>query len=147
MSDGEPLYAFPKPDALVAAVAKAKATLPAFQAALTGYTHRGAFHGVKVHFPHPNGGEGLHIWLRVNQYFADLYFSSLIERPPEFVGLKMDETKLVSDDEVEDWMILDRGTLFGGFSFRAIREQMPEAERVAMDKRMGVTAYAAEDAT
>jgi uncharacterized protein YegJ (DUF2314 family) len=147
MSDDEPLYAFRSPESLVEAVAKAKARLPAFQAALTGFTHRGAFHGVKVHFPHPDGQEGLHIWLRVNQYFADLYFSSLIERSPEFVGLKMDETKLVGDDEVEDWMILDRGTLFGGFSFRAIRDQMPEAERVAMDEHMGVTAYADENAT
>jgi uncharacterized protein YegJ (DUF2314 family) len=142
MANDEPMFAFPDAASLLNATSKAKATLPHFRTAFSERRVKEAFYGVKIHFPRPDGEEGTHIWLRVNQLFADLYFCSPIELPTDFVGLKIGETKLATDDEIEDWMILDNGTLEGGFSLRAIREQLPKSKQVDFDSHMGVTQYA-----
>ncbi len=142
MANEEPMFAFPDAASLVDATLMANATLPNFRKAFSEHRAKGAFYGVKIHFPKPDGNEGSHLWLRVNDLFADLYFSSPIELPSDFVGLKLGETKLATDDEVEDWMILDSGTLYGGFSLRAIRERLPASKKADFDSRMGVTRYA-----
>ena len=144
MDRHEPRFVHLSPTSLVEAASKAKATLPRFREALGRPRRDGAFYGVKVHFARAGGTEGWHIWLAVNDLFADLYFCAPIELPADFVGLAMGESKLVTDEEVEDWIILDGGTLHGGFSLRAFREQLPAAERAGYDSYMGVTDYAGE---
>jgi len=142
MPDEEPIFAFPDAASLVGATSRAKATLAYFRKAFAAQLRKGAFYGVKIHFRKPDGDDGAHIWLQVNQLFEDLYFCSPIELPSGFVGLKMGESKLATDDEIEDWMILDDGTLYGGFSLRAIREQLPPSKQNEFDSHMGVVRYA-----
>jgi len=146
MEQSEPRFLHVEPDLRLDATLRARETLAGFRTAFTERRFGRAFYGVKLHFPQPDGREGHHVWLSLTQLFADLYFCSLIELPSDLVGLKADETKLATDDDVEDWMIMDNGTLYGGFSLRAIRQQLSASEQAEYDSYMGVISYASEDA-
>ena len=141
----EPRFAFPNTGTLAEAVAKAKASLPRFRAALEDGRCAGSFPGVKIHFPRPDGGEGQHVGLAVNSYFANLYFCTPFELPTDFVGLRMGESKLATDDDIEDWMVLVGGVVDGGYSLRAIRAELSAGERARFDAYIGLSRYAPEE--
>lgn len=119
----------------------ARASLSEFAAALSKPRTRGACYDVKVHFPNPNGGEGPHIWLAVNTLFSDMYFCSATELPKDFNQLKLGETLVLTDERIEDWMILTEGILYGGYSLRALRELLAPEKRSQFDEHMGVSEY------
>lgn len=136
VKQSEPRLAFPRPASVVSAVSKAKATLSRFQAAVQA-RRAGAFYGVKLHFPRLDGSEGYHIWLTVTEYFAELYFCTPVELPSDLVGLSMGESKLATENDIEDWMVMDGGVLYGGYSLRAIRAELPTDEQMRYDSHMG----------
>jgi uncharacterized protein YegJ (DUF2314 family) len=140
----DPKFVHLSPDnaEFVEVTTKARALLPYFRNALSQPARQGRFCGVKIHFPKPDGADGYHIWLTVNELFGDLYFCSPIELPQGFPYLKLGESKIVADDQIEDWMILENGILHGGLSLRLIRRQLSPPERVKFDEHMGVTEYA-----
>ena len=146
MAHSEPKFAFPSASAVANAVAKAKASLPQFRGALEDGRCAGSFLGVKLHVPRVDGSEGHHVWLAVTSYFANLYFCTPSELPADLVGLRMGESKLATDDDVEDWMVMVGGVVYGGYSLRAIRAELPVNERPEFDSYMGVSRYAPEDA-
>ena len=84
--------------------------------------------------------------MAVTSYFANLYFCTPSELPADLVGLRMGESKLATDDDVEDWMVMVGGVVYGGYSLRAIRADLPVNERLEFDSYMGVSRYAPEDA-
>jgi len=127
--------------ALAAAHAKAKVSLPEFAASLRKPGHEHACYNVKVHFPRPNGDEGAHIWLAVNELFDDMYFCSPFELPKDFDQLKPDQSLILTEERIEDWMILADGILYGGHSLRVLRELLPVEKRSEFDEHIGVREY------
>jgi uncharacterized protein YegJ (DUF2314 family) len=146
MEEPEPRFLYVEPGTLLDATLRARETRAGFRRAFIERRFGAAFYGVKLHFPRPDGQEGHHVWLSVTQLFADLYFCCPIELPSDLVGLKAGETKLATDDDIEDWMIMDNGTLYGGFSLRAIRQQLSASAQAEYDSYMGVISYASHDA-
>jgi uncharacterized protein YegJ (DUF2314 family) len=121
---------------------QAKETLPAFHDAFDKRAHDGTGYSVKVHFPKPDGSEGSHIWLAVLDCLDDLLFCTPRELPSDFVGLKLGETQLITDERVEDWMILARdGTAFGGYSLRLIRSRLAAERTDEFDSHVGVSIW------
>ena len=47
--------------------------------------------------------------------------------------------------DVYDWMILQRGHLFGGYTLRVIREKIPESQRRNYDIYLGVSVYESQE--
>jgi uncharacterized protein YegJ (DUF2314 family) len=127
---------------LIQAHQKAKENLRAFHAAFKKRTRDETDYRVKVHFPRSDGSEGAHIWLAVIDCLDDLLFCTLRELPSDFVGLKLGETQLITDERVEDWMFLTRdGKCFGGYSLRLIRSQLATERRVEFDSYVGVSVW------
>jgi uncharacterized protein YegJ (DUF2314 family) len=121
---------------------QAKDSLPAFHAAFDKRTRDEMDYRVKVHFPKPDGSEGAHIWLAVLDCLDDLLFCTPQELPTDFVGLKLGESVVITDERIEDWMFLKRdGTAFGGYSLRLIRSRFPAERRAEFDSYVGVSVW------
>jgi uncharacterized protein YegJ (DUF2314 family) len=137
----EPLFYYPaesSAQAIAAAHAKARELLPQFAAALRE-RKCGVDYNVKVYFPEAEGQP--HIWLAVNDLLEEMYFCSAREIPKDFHQLKRGQSLVVTEDRIEDWMILADGILYGGFSLRTIRELLPVEERAGFDEHVGVVEY------
>ena len=44
-------------------------------------------------------------------------------------------------EDIFDWMVLEQGHLYGGYTLRVAREKLPEAERESYDRHIGVSVY------
>ena len=77
----------------------------------------------------------------MNELFGDMYFCSARELPKDFNQLKLGETLILTDERIEDWMILTEGILYGGYSLRALRELLSPEKRRLFDEHMGVSEY------
>ncbi len=82
------------------------------------------------------------LWLCNTRKQGDGFVAELFEVPAEFSHYKIGDELEISADALLDWMVNDRGVLFGGFSIRYQRARLPEDERAAYDEYMGVTRYA-----
>ena len=70
-----------------------------------------------------------------------MYFCSALELPKDFSQLKHDETLILTEERIEDWMIIADGVLYGGYSLRVLRELVALEERQQFDDHIGVTEY------
>jgi uncharacterized protein YegJ (DUF2314 family) len=78
------------------------------------------------------------MWYALLEVDGDYLVGRNPEIPKEF---EQHEVLRIPKDEIEDWMILDGGSLFGGRSLRYQRTKLPEAERPSFDKHIGVERY------
>jgi uncharacterized protein YegJ (DUF2314 family) len=83
-----------------------------------------------------------YIWLSVVSHDSDGFVGEIFELPAEFKKYSVGTRLEVPDSEVQDWMVNDEGTLYGGYSLRYSRSRMTDAEMVAFDKHVGVDSYA-----
>jgi uncharacterized protein YegJ (DUF2314 family) len=100
---------------------------------------------VKGYFPEADGSKGVHLWLVVRELDDEGYVSSPFELPPDFTGLKAGQKVVMTDDKIEDWMILDGDVLYGGYSLRLQRAKVPDGEKDKYDKFIGVQKYSEDD--
>jgi len=140
-TSGEPLFMAFKDDdpEVAAAVAQARATLDYFAA----------------HFDHPleygthlfkaklvDGDESAHLWLGLTAVTQKGFTGELFETPPEFATLHAGTQLSISKGAVEDWAIIQSGTLIGGFSMRLQRSKLPKSKRAAYDLHSGTLSRA-----
>ncbi|MBX3443415.1 MAG: DUF2314 domain-containing protein, partial [Planctomyces sp.] len=78
-----------------------------------------------------------HLWLRVNSILDNLIFCSVLEAPVE-LQLKSGTSYVVASESIEDWMINQDGTAYGGFSLRVIRCNLPKEDQLKFDSHTGV---------
>jgi uncharacterized protein YegJ (DUF2314 family) len=75
---------------------------------------------------------------REMQRFSGLFF----ELPRELSKWhKPGETLAFDAAEIFDWMIVDQGTLHGGFTLRVTRQRLPEAKRADYDRHVGAISW------
>lgn len=120
-------------------IASAQETLGAFRS-MIGEPGAERFPLVKVRLSEP--GYHANIWLLVVATDEDGFVGRIFELPGDFTQYAKDMELTVPDNEVQDWMINDDGTLYGGYSLRYSRASMDEAERIAFDRHLGVSVYA-----
>lgn len=82
------------------------------------------------------------MWLQRVRIAEGRFSGELFELPADFECYAVGDRLTVEQQAVLDWMINDRGTLYGGFSLRYQRSQTPEAQRQAFDDYVGVSTYA-----
>ena len=128
---------------------RAAATLPQF----IEHIQRGgdAFHSAKLRFRDPDESERLgedrftYLWLTGVQYHPGerVFSGTFFEVPPEFQKWhQVGESLAFDPEDIFDWMALTKdGRLFGGYTLRVTRGKLPEHERAAYDRYIGVTAY------
>ena len=146
----EPLFTAIRKDdpAFQAAYSKAAATIPLFIEQIRRV--EGAFCLAKLRFRDPEESERLgedrffYLWLSAAHYHsAERVFSgTFFEVPPELQKWHPVGQRLAFDPEdIFDWMVLCEGRLHGGFTLRATHEKLPETEREAYDRYVGVSVY------
>ena len=155
-----PLFAVLKnadPD-VVEAVCEARRTLPQFLDATSKMQFSPAIYLVKVPFidRSETGEQALarnpenaaenptrptcHLWLTVTSVLDDLIFCSVFEAP-EALHLERGTSFVIASDLIEDWMINQDGTAFGGFSLRLIRSHLSKEEQIKFDAYTGIREF------
>ena len=88
-----------------------------------------------------------YLWLSDVVYHdpEGLYSGAFFEVPDGFEKWHAVGSRLAFDPEdVFDWMIIEEGTAFGGFTLRLQRERLPESRREDFDSHIGVRSFTAE---
>ena len=101
----------------------------------------------KLSFRDPNESDRigkdvlLFLWLTAIEYnpASASYIGTFFEVPPELSEWHCAGQKLEFDGaDVFDWMVNDDGILHGGFTLRVNRKRLPEGDREAFDRYVGV---------
>jgi uncharacterized protein YegJ (DUF2314 family) len=118
-------------------VANARASLDKFRSMVPRYDSHSCSIKTKLY---DGQGSGF-VWL-FNTTVSDRGFTAeLFEIPPSVPKLKVGQIFHIADADVVDWMINDDGMLYGGYSLRYHRAQLPPEKRPAFDEHVGVTRY------
>jgi uncharacterized protein YegJ (DUF2314 family) len=146
----EPIFmAIPRADAAFqAAFRGAAATVPQFIEQIQRVGD--SFCSAKLRFRDPDASDRLgedrflFLWLSgVHYHAAERVFSgTFFEVPPAFQKWHQVGQRLAFQaEDIFDWMVLESGHLYGGFTLRVAREKLPEAERDSYDRYVGVSVY------
>lgn len=119
---------------LKAATDKARSTVDTLVAALKAPKPTQASFQVKKLFE--DGGMSEAIWLSDISLEGDLFSGTIGNEPQQLKSIKFGQSATVAKSEISDWMFIDDGKLSGGFSIRAMRENMTPAERTSFDQTL-----------
>lgn len=78
-----------------------------------------------------------HLWLRDLSVQGDQIVGTLDNQPVELSQWSAGDRVILGREQISDWMAIESGTLVGGWTLRALRGQMTEAERAAFDASLG----------
>ncbi len=117
-----------------AAILKANETLDDFNAGLLN--PKTESHALKVKFTNSSGIE--HMWVG-NIVFKDGKYSGILNNDPEYVKeYKSGDSIDVDPSKISDWMYIENGKLFGGYTIKALRNRLSEEERKQFDAESGM---------
>jgi uncharacterized protein YegJ (DUF2314 family) len=116
-----------------AATAKARATLPQFIEILRHRPKSARFVNLKVRF---SDGKATHdAWMDGVSYFKKTI--QVLDDDDDAPQVKKKAKNVaVKPEDILDWMYVDKGLLFGGYTIRAARDRMSEADRKAFDSTL-----------
>jgi uncharacterized protein YegJ (DUF2314 family) len=137
--DRSPVIDFANGDTeMAAAIAKARAKLPAFWASYEAPKTSEAGHSLKVHFPVParrNGGE--HIWMAEVKKLGDgRYSGRFANQPRDLPGKRAGDLVQFAEADISDWMFMRNGKIVGGETIRPMLRLMPKADADALRARL-----------
>ncbi|MEO1297272.1 MAG: DUF2314 domain-containing protein [Cyanobacteria bacterium J06636_16] len=89
-----------------------------------------------------NGDNCALVWLSVVRVVQSAFVTEIFEVPYLLSNYQMGDRISVLSQGVFDWMVLDRETLYGGYSIRYHRQQLEASELATFDAHIGVTRYA-----
>lgn len=113
------------------AIENAKQTFTQFDTAFkNGHFNTNEF-SLKVRFETATGGE--HIWTYGITFEHNAYYGIIDEDPVAAENIRKDDKVKVTKDNLSDWMYSDNGILRGGFTIRALRNQMSQEEKKTFD--------------
>lgn len=117
-----------------AAIEKANQTLTDFNAALLNPEIE--VKSLKVKFQNETDAE--HIWLS-NIEFKDGKYSGVLDNEPEYITeYKIGDKVNVDSKNISDWMYIDNGKLYGGYTIKVLRNRMSEDEKKQFDAESGM---------
>ena len=117
-----------------AALAKGKASLPQFVAALKENQPSRRKFAVYARFVENEKVEFL--WIEPVAMEGADFRGTVANEPEMLTKVKLGESILVPAADVSDWMYVEDGKLVGGYSSRALRDSLSETERAEFDKSM-----------
>ena len=134
---------------LLDAYAKASETMSEFKNHVT--TPGAHICSAKLRFRDPKLSDDLgedryaFIWLTSTQYHEDdgLYSAEFFEVPKEFQEWHQVGQRLTFESEdVFDWMVNYDGYVHGGFTLRAVKKHLSDADKASHDEYIGVREWA-----
>jgi uncharacterized protein YegJ (DUF2314 family) len=130
------VYAGPQDTAMNRAIDKARGTLGEFEAVLASHDTSKYNFAVKVALPHDGGTE--HIWLAQPELEADSVVGTVESMPVYVKTVQAGQRVRIDRDVISDWMYMENGKLRGGYTMRVGLEQLPDKERDAHKKALGL---------
>lgn len=123
--------------AMNAAMSQARSSAVIFAGQLPDLRASGAYASIK--FPLTEGSVTEHVWMG-DPVFDDGQFTGYLASVPDNLPswTRGDQVQ-VSADQISDWMAVDDGELYGGFTVYVLRDRMSPAEQRDMARQMGVT--------
>jgi uncharacterized protein YegJ (DUF2314 family) len=119
-----------------AAIAKGRATLPAFWASYDSPKPSETGHSLKVRFPKPRSG-GEHIWMADVKKTADgRYSGRFANAPRDLPGRRAGDLAEFGEADISDWMFTRNGKIVGGETIRPLLKALPKADADALRARM-----------
>lgn len=121
-------------EAMEAAIARARETLPTFHTYLRRAADDEVFAQLKARFE--LGDEVEHMWVSDVSFKGGVYHGRLASTPLAETDLEPGDAVTIRPEEVTDWMVLVGDLMLGGFTVIEIRRRMEPEQREAFDKRM-----------
>ncbi|GAA3939522.1 DUF2314 domain-containing protein [Chitinophaga oryziterrae] len=119
------------------AIEKARATLHYFQNSLIAPEPDQQYFSVKVLIE--DGTNNEHLWLTTPSFDEEGNLFGVVGNKPVYITSVHEDQRIGIDSQfISDWMIIEDGRLIGGYTIRAIRDQLPEAERFDFDRMTGL---------
>lgn len=116
------------------AIEKANKTLTDFNSALIN--PKIEVKALKVKFKNETDVE--HIWLS-DVKFKDGKYSGVLDNEPEYIkDHKIGDLINVDNKDISDWMYIENGKLFGGYTIKVLRNQMSDNEKEQFDAESGM---------
>ncbi len=120
------------------AIEKANQTLENFKVALLSNNSNFKNFALKIRFEKDQGG-GEHVWLDNVTFKNNNYFGVVGNVPASTTEVKLGDTIQIKTENISDWMYLDKNKLRGGYTIRALRKRMTDAERKQFDLECDMT--------
>lgn len=131
--NGDKVYRSDDDDTSMAnAMAKAKSSLRQFDAAYDAADTSIYDGSLKVRFLYP-GNSYEYLWLALFKHEKGIYYGIVANTPVYTQLVKENDTVAVPADSVYDWMYWKAGKLHGGYTIRALRNNMTPEERKEFD--------------
>ncbi len=119
-----------------AAIAEARRTAPEFVDRLPELQGTGATVSVKI--PVSEDGKVEHIWLANLRYENGQIKGTLANEPVDLPSWSYGDAVSVPLDQISDWMAIQHGELFGGYTLFAIRDGLAGPERRRFEASVGM---------
>lgn len=74
-----------------------------------------------------------YFWVDLESFANGQFTGHIGNEPVDVHSVRRGDRLVVDMERISDWMYVDRGHLVGGFTLRAVRTGMSEAERKAFD--------------
>jgi uncharacterized protein YegJ (DUF2314 family) len=118
-----------------AAIARARATLPAFWASYEASNRPETEYSLKVRFL--TAGNDEHIWMsHVKRLPGGDYAGRFADMPQNMPGKRLGDLAQFSEADISDWMFMRNGKIVGGETIKPLLKSMPTAEADALRARM-----------
>jgi len=136
--DRSPVERFAANDAdMNVAIARARATLPAFWASHDAPKMSENRHMLKVRYATDDKGGGEHIWISdVKKLANGRYAGRFGNEPVDLPGKRMGDPTEFADADISDWMFMRNGKIVGGETIKVGLKRMPKADADALRARM-----------
>ncbi len=117
------------------AMEKARLTIDYFRNSVSSPSPLQQYFSVKVKIV--DGDEVEHIWLTdVSFDETGNVFGDVGNKPLALKNVKEGQKIGAAFEDISDWMIIEEGTLVGGYTTRVLRNKMKKAERESFDRAM-----------
>jgi len=121
---------------MLAAIQKARTTTDGFVAALNNPKPSQSGFAVKV--PIKDRDRVEQMWVSPVRLVNDQFIGVINNEPLNVTTVKIGDEMKIGKGEISDWMYVENGRLIGGFTIRAIRDNMPANERQNFDRSTGL---------
>ena len=123
--------------AMNVAIAKARASVVTFIAALK--TPKAGQHSfaIKKRFENKPGGEAEHMWIARLSFDGRRFRGLLSNVPVNVRSIKAGDSVICAPSEISDWMFIDKGKLVGGTTIRVLYDKLPLSQKPQFEKESG----------
>jgi uncharacterized protein len=95
---------------------------------------------IKVGFKDPDGGpdDVEHMWCSEIEFDGDEIAVRLLNSPNTLKSVKAGDPVMLRKEQIEDWMYVMGGAVYGGFTIQVLRARMSSGERRGHDSAWGL---------